>query len=214
MEICIDLNKWVGKETIDLKQIKTRLISTLLKPKRINELNIKFNTNANEDFNPFITCQKMTKNVPLRNVQYKILHNADPTMKHLFLWKHKPSPNCSHCNTPESLVHAIWECEIAKQTIENLKNTLMTLKSTQTLQRIEKEDFIFGSKISSTDSMIYTLVKRRLILQREDKAIITNEQLSDMVKQEINVEKYNAIKQKKELVYNARWREYGYLQNQ
>ncbi len=72
-EICTDVNKWVNLKVIDLKQLKKRLISQILKPKTITELNTKYNTNIQDDNNPFITCFKMTKNVPLRGVQYKIL---------------------------------------------------------------------------------------------------------------------------------------------
>ena len=93
-EICTEVNKWIKIKNIDLKQLKKRLISQILKPKTVRDLNTKYNTNLHENENPFIICDKMTKNVPLRNVQYKILHNAYPTMKHLFHWRIKNSPNC------------------------------------------------------------------------------------------------------------------------
>ncbi len=69
----------------------------------------------------------MTKNVPLRGVQFKILHNAYPTMKHLFHWRIKASPNCTSCNVPENTIHAIWDCNIARQTIGNLQSILNTV---------------------------------------------------------------------------------------
>jgi hypothetical protein len=40
-EICIDTNKWVNIKLADLKQIKNRLISQILKPKNITDLNMK-----------------------------------------------------------------------------------------------------------------------------------------------------------------------------
>jgi len=205
-EICIDTNKWVNLKLVDLKQIKKRIISQILKPKTTMDLNIKYNTNVQEDENPFITCFKMTKNVPLRNVQYKILHNAYPTMKHLFHWRIKASPNCTFCNIPESTIHAIWECNIAKQTIENLQRVLNTTLINSSQCQITKERFLYGIKSQPAISMIFTLIKRSLILQREDEIIITEETINKIILQEVNVEKYIATKQDSMHKFNARWK--------
>jgi len=207
-EICIDTNKWVSLTLADLKQIKKRLISQILKPKTITDLNTKYNTNVQEDENPFITCFRMTKNVPLRGVQFKILHNAYPTMKHLFHWRIKASPNCTHCNIPETTIHAIWECNIARQTIENLQRVLNVILINRSQCLITKERFLYGIKSQHVTSMIFTLIKRSLILQREDKNVITEEIINKVILQEFNVEKYIATKQDSINKFNARWKNY------
>jgi hypothetical protein len=194
---------------VDLKQIKKRLMSQILKPKTIMELNTKYNTNILEDNNPFITCFKMTKNVPLRGVQYKILHNAYPTMKHLFHWRIKASPNCAFCNIPETTIHAIWECNIARQTIENLQSVLNAILINRSQCLITKEKFLYGIKSQPVTSMIFTLIKRSLILQREDKITITEEIINKIIIQEFNVEKYIATKQDSMHKFNARWKDYS-----
>ena len=205
----MDTNKWTSLKLADLKQIKKRLISKILKPKTITDLNTKYNTNAQEEDNPFITCFKMTKNVPLRGVQYKILHNAYPTMKHLFHWRIKASPNCTSCNIPETTVHAIWECNIASQTIENLQRTLNAVMINRSHCLITKEKFLYGVKSKPVISMIFTLIKRSLILQREEKIIITEETINKIISQEYKVEKYIATKQDSMHKFNARWRDYS-----
>jgi hypothetical protein len=212
-EICTDINKWVNHKLVDLKQIKKRLISQILKPKTIMELNTKYNTNIHEDNNPFITCFKMTKNVPLRGVQYKILHNAYPTMKHLFLWRIKASPNCTQCNIPETTIHAIWDCNIARQTIENLQRVLNANLTNRRSIQITKEGFIYGLRSHPAISMIFTLIKRCLILQREEKNTITEENINKIILQEFNVEKYIATKQDTMHRFNARWKDFSLTNN-
>jgi len=210
-EICIDTNKWISLKLADLKQIKRRLISHILKPKTIMDLNTKYNTNAQEDENPFLTCFRMTKNVPLRGVQFKILHNAYPTMKHLFHWRIKASPNCTSCNIPETTIHAIWECNIARQTIENLQRVLNAIQINRSQCLITKEKFLYGIKSKPALSMIFTLIKRCLILQREDKNIITEETINRIISQEYKVEKYIATKQDSMHKFNARWKYYSLI---
>jgi hypothetical protein len=177
------------------------------------ELNTKYNTNIQEDNNPFITCFKMTKNVPLRGVQYKILHNAYPTMKHLFLWRIKASPNCTQCNIPETTIHAIWDCNIARQTIENLQRVLNANLTNRRSIQITKEGFLYGIRSHPAISMIFTLIKRSLILQREEKNTITEENINKIILQEFNVEKYIATRQDTMHRFNARWKDFSLTNN-
>jgi len=188
-----------------------RLISQILKPKSITDLNTKYNTNIQESENPFVTCLKMTKNVPLRNVQYKILHNAYPTMKHLFHRRIKATPNCAFCNIPETTIHAIWECNIARQTIQNLQMALNTISTNHRQIQITKEKFLYGIKSQPAISMIFTLFKRGLILQREEKNIITEETIKEIITKEYNIEKYIATKQDSLNKFNDRWKDFRFI---
>jgi len=56
--------------------------------------------------------------------------------------------------------------------------------------------------------MIFTLIKRSLILQREEKSIITEETINKIILQEFNVEKYIATKQDAMNRFNARWKDF------
>ena len=205
------MNKWVKIENVDLKQLKKRLISQILIPKTVETLNMKFNTNLHNTVNPFILCQRMTKNVPLRNVQYKILHNAYPTMKHLYHWRIKNSPNCASCDLPETTIHALWECNIATQTIQNMHRTLTNIAIGNRQVQISKENFLYGIKSQPVTSMIFTLIKRSLILQREDKNVITVEKIYEMILREYNVEKYIATKQGILNKFNVRWKDFNLI---
>jgi hypothetical protein len=57
--------------------------------------------------------------------------------------------------------------------------------------------------------MIFTLIKRSLILQREDKNIITEETINRIISQEYKVEKYIATKKDSMHKFNARWKNYS-----
>ena len=56
--------------------------------------------------------------------------------------------------------------------------------------------------------MIFTLFKRSLILQREEKNIITEETIKEIIMKEYNVEKYIATKQDSLLKFNVRWKDF------
>jgi len=129
-------------------------------------------------------------------------------MKHLFHWRIKATLNCAFCNIPETTIHAIWECNIARQTIQNLQRTLNTISTNHRQNQITKEKFLYGIKSQPAISMIFTLFKRGLILQREEKNIITEETIKEFITKEYNVEKYIATKQDTLNKFNARWKDF------
>jgi hypothetical protein len=143
----------------------------------------------------------MTNNTKLRVVQYKILHDAYPTMKHLYTWRIKDNPNCTYCNTPETTEHAIWTCPVAQSGVRTLKNIL-------NINEISKVDFIAGTVNNHALNTIFTLVKRKLILQRENKQFLTRSEIIEIVSQEMLIEKYVAKKNNKESKFTRRWRNY------
>jgi hypothetical protein len=145
----------------------------------------------------------MTKNVQLKVVQFKILHNAYPTMSHLHKWKIKNTPNCHHCNEVETTEHALWTCPIAQSTIHNLKRLLQVPNTN--LTNISKEDFIFGKKSSHAINCIFAIVKRKLILQREEKLVLSLDALKRLIVDEIKIELAIHKKQKKLETFKKRW---------
>jgi len=42
-------------------------------------------------------------------------------MKHLFTWQLKPSALCGFCSDIETLKHALWDCPIAKDTLNRFE---------------------------------------------------------------------------------------------
>jgi exonuclease III/flavodoxin len=201
--ICINYNKWLPIDKISCKDIKTRLQSATNKPKTVTMLNEKFNTNLNVNINPFIINNAATKNVKIRNVQYKILHNAYPTMSHLYNWRIKNTPNCATCNVVENIEHAIWTCPIAQQATFSLSEIVNEI--TGKFETITKEDFLFGRPKMNAMNVIFTILKRTLILQRENKRYLTNDEIKNLIKNEMQIEKYISKKNGKENEFIKRW---------
>jgi exonuclease III len=208
--ISIGLNKWIQIEKLQTKQIYNRVTKYKTKETSLEVLNTKHNTNIQQDtISPFITCYKMTNNVRLRIVQFKILHNIYPTMKHLHTWGIKPSPNCLHCNVPETLNHAIWECEIAQQTLMNFNNLNLDLNIRDEI--ITREIMLFGKPRNNALNVILTLIKQQLILQRETKYVLTQTMLKTMIRRELKIEHIISLKTNSECRFNAKWHKYTIL---
>jgi hypothetical protein len=119
-------------------------------------------------------------------------------MAHLYKWKIKTTPNCSWCNTKETVCHAIFECPIANNAIQKLKTLIqekidieVTLTKNDCLLGI---DNISHSHISSSNrSMInraLILIKRKLILQREAKSIISENEIRNCIEGQLSQENY------------------------
>ncbi len=102
----------------------------------------------------------------------------------------------------ESTIHAIYECPIAKDTLRKLE-TLIT-RNLGIEIKINQYDCLYGID-RLTHSMVprkerafinkaLILVKRKLILQREDKVSITDEELSRMIETQTKLESAGATR--------------------
>jgi hypothetical protein len=205
-QVLIDYNKWRNNKTITTKELRQRIQQLTVAKKTVEMLNTKFNILAPVDINPFLICKKMTQDIKLRNVQYKILHNIYPTMKHLHTWKIKESPNCTNCQCPETTEHAVWECNIAQETFQNFARIYAEINN-KTLA-LDKQNVIYGMPNKDALNTLLTLIKRTLILQREDKQTLTCEDIKRIIKQQQELEKYIAKKNNKVTKHQKKWSEF------
>jgi len=106
-QVRVGLNKWIDRNSVSLKMLTNSI--TYTSNDDINDLLIKRNPDINIASirnNPFTVLKQNIKDVKIRNLQYKMLHNIYPTMMHLKRWKIKDSENCKRCNIKETLKHA------------------------------------------------------------------------------------------------------------
>jgi exonuclease III len=216
-EIYVGLNKWKPTKQVQTKDLSVITIKTL---EDINETLIvkKFPTIDRTQIvrNPFVKLHKTVKDVKLRNVQYKLLHNIYPTMKHLHKWKIKQSDKCRNCNVTETLAHAIYECNIAKDAISKISEVIKNRYNVLTDLNLTFENMLLG--ISSTVSnseltfknkagidTILILLKQKLILQREEKRILDEGEIEKIVDDRIALELYNMKKYNKKQVLCGKW---------
>jgi len=209
-QIPLDLNKWVDTKNIKTSDL-TEMITKNRKNLRIESLlATKHKENINTQANPFLTLRLTLKDQKLRNIQYKILHNIYPTMKHLYYWKIKDSPNCNACNTTETLKHAIFECPIAITAWDHFKNILNLVIN------CSYNDILLGfcatnnlnvlqNRIHAIDTLM-VLVKQRLILQRENKVYLNYDNVFSLINERVKLEKYNSLKYGNKIRYSVRWK--------
>ncbi len=128
-------------------------------------------------------------------------------MYHLHKWGIKDNPNCTLCNVNETISHAIWECPAAATSLTNLK--LILLENGSEIGEINKEQMIFGKARNHDLNTILTLIKQRLILQRENKLALSYDQIKTLIINEITIEKYIIIKNKGSLdKLKKRWKNF------
>ena len=147
-----------------------------------------------------------------------MLHNIYPTMKHLFQWKIKDTDKCSHCNLTETLTHAVFECDIAKDAFKKVGSicTELYLDGQGNVDKLNLniDAVLFGvcnvthvptltlgltwEQRGNIDKFII-LTKQKLILQREEKHIIEIDALKRLFSDYINMQNYNNKKYRKNL---------------
>jgi hypothetical protein len=133
------------------------------------------------------------------------LHNIYPTMKLLHKWGIKESDKCANCDVVETIKHAIFECPIAIDAINKLENFL-TLKIGKNV-KFAFNDVLLGVvsdawQFSKSERIMldYCLImlKQKLILQRENKSIMSQDFIEKLCKDRARMEIYNVKKYKKD----------------
>ncbi len=216
-EIPIKLNKWQEITKVSTKDI-TKYISSNINSENIRVYvnkrhKLDINLNNIESSNPFCNLRKTTSDAKLRNIQYKILHNIYPTMKHLHTWKIKETPNCTHCNIVETTKHAIYDCPIAIDCWSKL-NTLLSdrINDLTLLEIIEGTVSHINLNLLELNryekyglDTILILLKQKLILQREEKVFLNSIEIINIIKNWIKIEKYTAVKLNKLHCHSQKW---------
>jgi len=215
-EVEIALNKWIEVSRIPTKVIKGIFSTSQTLPNPLIKIIEKHNIRCDIDYlNPYLCLKQSVKNVRFRNIQYKILQNIYPTMKHLHTWKIKQNPECGACGLIETIEHATYKCHIANSTFKKLSEILnieMPTYETVLLGSSSTRQYScsLNKKASYGLDNILIGIKQRLILQREDKIELTLEEIGNTIKKIIQVEKYNSNKIGNIRQYKDKW---GWIEN-
>ncbi len=219
-EVNIDMNKWVNINCVTLKML-TRSLSRELTSNNVISLLEKKHPGLNMDqikLNPFEMLRKNIKDVKVRNLQYKMLHNIYPTMSHLYKWKIKQTELCSACHVKETLRHVTVDCPIARESFKHLRDVAIekyNLNPHQ-VEEFNTEEITFGlgstknrhflnyDRASALDTVIID-IKQRLILQREQKHQLSREEIALIFENRKNIDKYNKVKYRKNKNISIKW---------
>jgi exonuclease III len=195
-------NLWSQSSKVTTKQIRQRLFDTQHK----QHLNIhvylrdkhKLLHTTYINTNPFLDINTVTKETKLQDVQFKILHNIYPTLRHLYKYKIKDNDKCPSCLVTDDLKHTIFDCSIVKQTWQNFVTILNTTYKIN-IPDLTYETILFGFKKQTTDSYkalstILIIIKRKVILQRENKVSLTRDDINNIIRSQIRLEKRISLK--------------------
>jgi exonuclease III len=196
------INKCKPSELITQKEIYTRLLGAPFIHSVKSYLETKHNIQSEHIGKAFTNIIRTTRIKSLQNVQFKLLHNIYPTQRHLFKWNIKESPLCGHCGVEETLEHAIYSCEIANKTFKNLESVVT--EHTQITLGLTYIDILAGIACNKQTRLMFCekllldeliiIIKRKLILQREEKRILEKPELINIIKDHYRIYKYNKWK--------------------
>ena len=114
----------------------------------------------NEIRNMFINPRICTKDVLIKEFQYKVLHRYLPTNHLLFKMKKVDTNKCEFCNMYiESIPHLLYECFVVKDIWMQIQVCLSRLKDSEI--RLSTKDVILGyslEQMSPSNHLVNNLV--------------------------------------------------------
>jgi len=218
--IFIGRSKWQNGAFISTRQI--RLLLSKLSETPIDKVDILHKHQLDESIlnvppNPFeVSC---IGSAFMKAFQYKILHRAYTTQSKLFLYKILESPICPFCEErDDNFEHALYKCEMSKQTWSNFQSWLDRYDIPVQLQI---SNIILGINEKSPYGLILNTIiiriKQILISPKENRRLLTIEELENIVIDQMRIERVGcsykancAQFQSKYLKFEKRW---GHLLN-
>jgi len=192
------LNKAKPLINIKQKEIYIRLSNHFGINDITNFINSKHELNMGNVNKVFSNIKSITSIKALQNVQYKLLHNVYPTQMHLCRWKIKENDLCAVCNVTETLKHAIYECNLAKESIKNFE--FIINRTLNVNIKLTYADVLLGISTTKTNNVLLKadqllidelliIIKRAIILQRENKRILSINELIMEIKKQLRIRK-------------------------
>ena len=176
------------------------------KEKKIEALDFKQKLNIqNFEEENILRFRKNCKNAKLRNIYFRLIHNDFFTYERMKRFKMTETDECPRCGNLETTKHLLYECNHSKN-IWKLYNDLMT----QTLNehdKVNKYEDIFNSCEWPGTAMVKIRIIQELI-QIERPKNWNAEKILNIVRDLMNVERYNAINNRNIKKFNDRWQSF------
>jgi exonuclease III len=211
------LNIWKPFSSIKSCNIRKRLGESNIPLNMANFFKVKHKiTLSDPDKNPFSIINLITKETKLQDLNYKLLHNIYPTINHLYKWGIKDTNKCSHCGVKDDLKHTIYECSIASITFKNFL-TVLKKNFKIDIEKLSYKELLLGtsnnklpshgSSSAAIDTMLLIL-KRKLILQREEKHILSEKEIIEAIIEQKRIELYKGEGIDKRF-HERKWKEFA-----
>jgi hypothetical protein len=186
--------------TITVKELQVTLKNAL---KKIDVLDVKNKLGINNFDEENITrFRSNCKNPKLRNIYFRLIHNDFFTHVRMKKYRMTVTDECPRCSITETSKHLLYECAHVGN-IWSLFNNLMS-QTGNDKQCINNYEDVF--QVSDTPAI--SIVKAKIIqslIQIERPINWNREKLLDIIKDLINVERYNAIESRTINKFNLKW---------
>ena len=189
--------------SITVKELQVTLKNAL---KKIEVLNFveKLDINNFEEEN-ITRFRNHCKNPKLRNIYFRLIHNDFFTHVRMKKYKMSESDECPRCGTAETTKHLLWECSHVKN-IWSLFNGLM--KEINCMQDcVNQYEDIFKACYKQGTNIVKARVIQELI-QISRPVNWTKERIIAIVEELLNIEKFNAIKNRTIIKFDLKWNSY------
>jgi hypothetical protein len=153
--IFLNGEKWYEIQAVTTKELQWTLKKCL---KKIETLEVEHKHGfIDYDMTNIILVRKVCKNIKLRSIFFRLIHNDIFTHKKMAKYKMVDSDKCPRCGMVEDLKHMMWECREASN-IWNAYNLFLEENECRNLKVLNyQEIFEVGN------STILTMVKLKII---------------------------------------------------
>jgi hypothetical protein len=186
-----------------IEDVSTKEIQNILKTvlKKVEEINFdqKLGTSNFEEEN-IIRFRNTCKNVKLRSIFHRLIHNDFFTHVKMKKYKMTETDKCPRCNEPETTKHLLWEC-VHSRNIWNIYNQLILDEN------VNSYDDVYAVNNDYSTVLIKIKIIQELI-QIERPKNWTPVRVTDIICQLMSTEKHNALITKTITKFNKKWSKY------
>jgi hypothetical protein len=193
-----DENMWKFINNITVKEMQT-MMKEILKKTEITNFEQKLGIDNFQEEN-ITKLRSKCKNAKFRNLYFRLIHNDFFTHVRMYKYKMSQSDCCPRCGITETTRHLLLDCIHAKN-IWNLYN--LVVKE----DKVNKYEDLFKIGDSQCEIMIKMKIIQELI-QIDRPRNWDRERLVNVIKNLMDIEKYNSIKDKKIEKYKKIWNKY------
>jgi hypothetical protein len=189
----------------NLAEVSTKHLQLLLKQalNRLDHQNHKLKLGLNNfDDDNFLNFRKKCKNPRLRNVYFRLCHNDFFTRDKMKRYKMVSSDGCIRCGELENTKHMLWSCVQVDRIWKIYNNMLLSIN--QRNDSLNSFDDIYKTSENAEIVLIKIKVIQSLI-QIERPSNWSENNLKKIVKDIVDVEKYNHSVNGKMLMYEQKW---------
>jgi hypothetical protein len=142
------------------------------------------------------------KNPKLRNIYFRLVHNDFFTPARMKKYRMTVSDECPRCGITETSKHLLYECTHVRNIWSSFNNLISQIGNDQ--QCINNYEDVF----QTPDPPAISIVKAKIIqalIQIERPINWNRENLLDIIRDLMNVERYNAIESRTINKFNVKW---------